>query len=47
MSCLRRILHITWQDKVTNSRSLERAGMPSMYTLLKQRRMRWHGMWYA
>ena len=38
MRCLRLILHITWQDKVTNNSVLKRAGIPSMYTLLKQRR---------
>eukprot|EP00745_Piridium_sociabile_P043277 TRINITY_DN8831_c0_g1_i1.p1 TRINITY_DN8831_c0_g1~~TRINITY_DN8831_c0_g1_i1.p1 ORF type:complete len:1016 (+),score=240.62 TRINITY_DN8831_c0_g1_i1:1061-4108(+) len=43
MRCLRRILNITWQDKVSNSTVLERAGTPSMFTLLKQRRMRWLG----
>ena len=43
MRCLRCILHITWQDKVTNNNVLERAGIPSMYTLLKQIRMRWLG----
>ena len=43
MRCLRCILHITWQDKVTNNSILERAGIPSMYTLLKQRHMRWLG----
>ena len=43
MRCLRRILHITWQDRVTNNSVLERAGIPSMFTLLKQRRMRWLG----
>ncbi|XP_068674580.1 uncharacterized protein [Montipora capricornis] len=37
----RRILKITWQDKVPNNTVLERAGCTSMYTLLKQRRMRW------
>ena len=41
MRCLRRILHIIWQDKVTNKSVLERAGIPNKYTLLKQRRMRW------
>ena len=45
--CLRHILHITWQDKVTNNSVLERAEIPSMYTLLKQRPMRWLGMWYS
>ncbi|XP_050707960.1 uncharacterized protein LOC126993145 [Eriocheir sinensis] len=43
MRCLRRILNITWQDKITNNTVLERAGMTSMFTLLKQRRMRWLG----
>ena len=38
--CLRRILGITWQEKVTNKVVLEKAGIPSLYTLLKQRRMR-------
>ena len=43
MSCFRRILGITWQDKVTNKVVLEKAWIPSLYTLLKQRRMRWLG----
>ena len=43
MRCLRRILGITWQDKVTNKLVLENAGIPSLYTFLKQRRMRWLG----
>ena len=43
MRCLRHILHIIWQDKVTNNNVLERAIILSMYTLLKQRRMRWLG----
>ena len=30
----------TWQDKVPNNAVLERAEIPSMYTLLKQRRLR-------
>ena len=41
--CLRRILGITWQEKVTNKVVLEKAGIASLYTLLKQRRMRWLG----
>ena len=41
MHCLRRILGITWQNRVTNKVVLEKAGIPSLYTLLKQRRMRW------
>ena len=40
---LRRILGISWQDKVTNTEVLSRAGLPSMHTLLRQRRLRWLG----
>ena len=43
MRCLRRILDISWRDHVPNSTVLERAGVPSMYFLLKQRRLRWLG----
>ena len=43
MRCLRRILNIHWQDKITNTEVLHRASLPSMYTLLKQRRLRWLG----
>ena len=34
---------ISWQDKVTNTDVLSRAGLPNMYTLLRQRRLRWLG----
>ncbi|XP_063382206.1 uncharacterized protein LOC134668695 [Cydia fagiglandana] len=43
MRCLRNILGITWQDKVTNQRVLEKAQLPSLAALLKQRRLRWLG----
>ena len=43
MRCLRRILGITWQDRMANKVVLEKAGIPSLYTLLEQRRMRWLG----
>jgi len=43
LRCLRRILGITWKDKVTNNEVLSRAGIPSMFTLLRQRRLRWLG----
>ena len=43
LRCLRRILSISWQDHITNSAVLERAGIPSIYTLLRQRRLRWIG----
>ena len=48
MRCLRHILSISWTDKVSNNEVLERADIPSMFTLLSQRRLRWlghiHGM---
>lgn len=40
---LRRILGIHWQDKVTNTDVLSLAALPTMYTLLRQRRLRWLG----
>lgn len=43
LRCLRRILGITWQDRVTNAEVLDRAKLPSMFTLLSQRRLRWLG----
>ena len=43
MRCLRRLLGITWQDHVTNNDVLAQAGLPSMYALLSQRRLRWLG----
>ena len=39
----RRILGISWLDKVTNPDVLSRAGLPSIYTLLRQCRQRWLG----
>ena len=41
MRSLRRILGISWQDKVPNTKVVSRAGLPSMFTLLRQRRLRW------
>ena len=38
-----RILGISWLDKVTNADVLSRAGLSSMYTLLRQPRLRWVG----
>ncbi|KAI8517816.1 hypothetical protein Bbelb_038330 [Branchiostoma belcheri] len=43
MRCIRRILGISWKDKVTNAEVLSRAGLPTMFTLLRQRRLRWLG----
>ena len=43
LRCLRRILDISWQDKITNTEVLESASSFSIYTLLSQRRLRWLG----
>ena len=43
LRCLWRILSIAWQDRITSSAVLERAGIPSVYTLLRQKRLRWIG----
>ena len=43
MRCLRRILGISWEDKVPNTEVLSRANLPTMFTLLRQRRLRWLG----
>ena len=41
MRFLRRILSIEWMDKVSNNKVLERAEIPSAFTLLRQHRLRW------
>ena len=41
LHCLRRILGITWQDKVTNTAVLGRAGSHSIHLLLCQCRLSW------
>lgn len=43
LRCIRHILGVTWKDKVSNSELLSRTGLPTMYTLLRQRRLRWLG----
>ena len=43
LRCLRRILHIKWQDKVSNSEVLERAKTKTLYSILRERRLRWLG----
>ena len=43
MRCLKRILGITWQDRILYSDILGRARIRSMYSLLSQRRLRWLG----
>ena len=46
MRCLRRILHIKWQDHITNGEVLDRAKTTSLITILTQRRLRWLGHIY-
>ena len=43
LQSLRRILGISWRDKVPNTEVLDCAGLPIMYTLLRQRRVHWIG----
>lgn len=43
MRCLKRILGISWQDRIPHRDILERAKVPSIYSLLSQRRLRWLG----
>ena len=43
LSCLRRLLHIRWQDKIPDTEVLQRAGIPSVYTLLQKAQARWAG----
>ena len=43
LRCLRRLLQIKWQDKVTNTEVLQRAGIPSLFTLLSRKRLKWIG----
>ena len=34
---------VSWQDTVSNTEVLSRANLSSMFTLLRQRRLRWLG----
>ncbi|XP_063584666.1 uncharacterized protein LOC134762226 [Penaeus indicus] len=43
MRCLRSILGITWQDKVTNAAVLARTGCEPLIQVLRARRLRWLG----
>ena len=40
---LRHILGISWRDKVPNTDVLDHPGLPTMYSLLRHRRMCWIG----
>lgn len=46
MRCLRRILHINWQDRITNNEVLRRVGLPSLFETLRVSRLRWLGHVY-
>ena len=41
LHCLHCSVGIHWSDKITNAQVLERAGLPTIFTLLRQRRLRW------
>ena len=43
LKCLRHILHIRWQDRVTDVKVLQQAGMTSMISIRRERRLRWLG----
>ncbi|XP_063531447.1 uncharacterized protein LOC134742328 [Cydia strobilella] len=43
MRCLRTILGVTWQDKISNEVVLSRTHCCSLTAMLKQRRLRWLG----
>ncbi|BHF61198.1 hypothetical protein SprV_0100417100 [Sparganum proliferum] len=43
LSCLRRILRLSWQDRIPDTGVLERTGILSIYTMLRQMQLRWSG----
>ena len=43
LRCIRHILHIHWQNRITNSEVLERAGIPSIFAILGKKRLTWLG----
>ncbi|BHF60444.1 hypothetical protein SprV_0100340900 [Sparganum proliferum] len=43
LSCLRRILRLNWQDRIPDTDVLERTGILSIYTMLRQLKLRWGG----
>ena len=43
LSCLRRILRIKWQDKITNVEVLRRANTVGMEAFLMKAKLRWMG----
>nr|VZI06593.1 unnamed protein product [Spirometra erinaceieuropaei] len=43
LSCLHRILRLNWQDRIPDTDVLERTGMLSIYSMLRQMQLRWSG----
>nr|VZI27735.1 unnamed protein product [Spirometra erinaceieuropaei] len=43
LSCLRRILRLNWQDRIRDTEVLERTGILSSYSMLRQMQLRWSG----
>nr|VZI28741.1 unnamed protein product [Spirometra erinaceieuropaei] len=43
LSCLRRILRLNWQDRIPDTEVLERTGILSIYSMLRQIQLRWSG----
>ncbi|BHF61015.1 hypothetical protein SprV_0100398500 [Sparganum proliferum] len=43
LSCLRRILKVSWQDPIPDTNVLERTRIHSIYAMLRQLQLRWSG----
>nr|VZI50588.1 unnamed protein product [Spirometra erinaceieuropaei] len=43
LSCLRRILMLNWQDRIPDTDVLERTGILSIYSMLREMQLRWSG----
>jgi len=44
LRCLRNILHIRWQDKVSDTEVLKQADLPSAITAMRKAQLRWAGL---
>ncbi|BHF78562.1 hypothetical protein SprV_0602167500 [Sparganum proliferum] len=43
LNCLRRILRLSWQDRIPDTDVLKRTGILSIYIMLRQMQLRWSG----
>tara|TARA_B110001454_G_scaffold15635_1_gene14033 strand:+ start:278 stop:3463 length:3186 start_codon:yes stop_codon:yes gene_type:complete len=43
INCLKKLLHVTWEDKIPDTEILERTGLQCIQTLLRKNRIRWAG----